>query len=90
MSAFEKIFFPATLLIMLSLRYWEALVVTMVAETAICMLALALVMKGKRIEYALKAAAVTPMRYALLGTELLTIGRFATDLWITRNRRWRK
>ena len=89
-SAFEKILFPFALLTMILLGRWEALGVTMVAETAVCMTALALVMKGKRMEYALKAAAVTPIRYALIGTELITIGRFTTDLWITRNRSWRK
>jgi hypothetical protein len=51
---------------------------------------LAVVMKGKRVEYAFKALAVTPVRYALLGTELVTIGRFACDLWVTNNRKWRK
>jgi len=90
MSAVEKIFFPAALLIMVIHRNWEALAVTVAAETAICMMALALVMKGKRLEYAVKAVAVTPIRYALIGSELITIGQFATDLWITRNRRWRK
>ena len=89
-SAVEKIFFPTALLIMLIYRSWEALAVTVAAETIICMMALALVMKGKRLEYALKAIAVTPIRYALIGMELVTIGRFATDLWITRNRSWRK
>jgi len=89
-SAIEKVFFPTTLLIMLIYRNWEALAVTVAAETLICMMALALVMKGKRLEYALKAIAVTPIRYALIGMELITIGRFATDLWITRNRSWRK
>jgi glycosyltransferase involved in cell wall biosynthesis len=89
-SAVEKIFFPTALLIMLIYRSWEALAVTIAAETIICMMALALVMKGKRLEYALKAIAVTPIRYALIGMELITIGRFATDLWITRNRSWRK
>jgi hypothetical protein len=54
------------------------------------MLALALVMKGKRLEYAMKAAVVTPIRYALIASEAITIGRFVTDLWITGNRRWRK
>jgi glycosyltransferase involved in cell wall biosynthesis len=89
-SAVEKVFFPTTLLIMLILRYWEALAVTVVCETAICIAALALVMKGRRIEIALKGIAVTPIRYALLGSELVTIGRFASDLWITNNRKWRK
>ncbi len=90
MSAIEKVFFPTTLLIMVILRYWEALAVTVACETAICLAALAFVMKGRRIEIALKGIAVTPIRYALLGSELITIGRFASDLWITNNRKWRK
>jgi Glycosyl transferase family 2 len=90
MSAMEKVFFPTSLLIMLILRWWEALAVTVACETAICIAALAFVMKGRRLEYILKAVAVTPIRYALLGSELITIGRFASDLWITNNRKWRK
>jgi glycosyltransferase involved in cell wall biosynthesis len=90
MSAIEKVFFPTALLIMLIDRNWEALAVTVACETAVCVGALALVMKGQRLEYTLKALAVTPIRYALLGSELVTIGRFASDLWITNNRKWRK
>jgi glycosyltransferase involved in cell wall biosynthesis len=90
MSAAEKIFFPTALLIMLILRQWEALAVTVACETAICLGALAVVMKGQRFVYVLKGLAVTPIRYALLASELVTIGRFASDLWITSNRRWRK
>jgi glycosyltransferase involved in cell wall biosynthesis len=90
MSAIEKIFFPTTLLIMVIHRSWEALAVTIAAETVLCMMALAIVMKGQRLQYALKAAAATPIRYALIASELVTIGRFATDLWITKDRSWRK
>ena len=90
MSAVEKVFFPTTLLIMLILGHWEGLALTVACETAICVTALAGVMKGRRLEYALKGLAVTPIRYALLGSELVTIGRFAADLWITNNRKWRK
>jgi glycosyltransferase involved in cell wall biosynthesis len=90
MQAIEKIFFPTSLLIMIILEYWEALAVTVLAEMAICLFALSLVMKGRRIEYALKGLATTPVRYALLASELVTIGLFASDLWITRNRQWRK
>lgn len=90
MSAVEKVFLPFALLTMLIFGMWEALAVTVGAETAISAMTLALVMKGKRLEYAAKAVAVTPIRYALIGTELITIARFATDLWITRNRSWRK
>jgi glycosyltransferase involved in cell wall biosynthesis len=90
MSAVEKVFFPTTLLIMVILRCWEALAVTVAGEMAISLAALAFVMKGRRIEMVLKGVAVTPIRYALLGSELITIGRFASDLWITNNRKWRK
>jgi glycosyltransferase involved in cell wall biosynthesis len=90
MSAVEKIFFPTALLIMVIRRNWEALAVTGIVETLICMSALALVMKGQRLEYAFKGLLVTPIRYALILTEVFTISRFATDLWITKNRTWRK
>ena len=90
MSAIEKVFFPTSLLIMAILGWWEALAVTVVAETAVTLLALCLVMKGKRLEYVFKGLLATPIRYALLGTELITLARFAVDLWITGNRKWRK
>jgi glycosyltransferase involved in cell wall biosynthesis len=90
LSAVEKVFFPTSLLIMAILRMWEALAVTAIAETTICLFALCFAMKGRRLEYLLKGLVSTPIRYALLGFELLTIGRFATDIWITNNRKWRK
>jgi glycosyltransferase involved in cell wall biosynthesis len=90
LSAVEKVFFPTTLLIMAILGLWEALAITVLAETAICLLAMFLVMKGKRLEYVFKGVLSTPIRYALLTSEVVTIGRFATDLWITGNRKWRK
>ena len=90
MAAVEKVFFPTSLLIMAILHYWQALAVTVLAETTVCLFALSLVMKGRRMEYVLKGLIVTPIRYALLGSELWTIGRFATDLWVTNNRKWRK
>ena len=90
MSAVEKVFFPTSLVIMLILRMWEALAVTVIFETAVCVTALAIVMKGERLQYVLKGLAVTPIRYALLASECVTIGRFATDVWITDNRKWRK
>jgi glycosyltransferase involved in cell wall biosynthesis len=90
MSAVEKVFFPVTLLILVILRAWEPLAITVAVETAICMFALGVVMKGRRLEYVAKALLVTPIRYALLASELVTLARFANDLWITKNRSWRK
>ena len=90
LSAAEKVFFPASMLIMLLLQLWEAIAVTVACETVVCVAGLMFVMKGRRVEFLLKGLAVTPIRYALLGSELITIGRFASDLWITKNRKWRK
>ena len=90
MSAVEKVFFPTVLLILIILRQWEGLAITVGAETAVCVGALVLVMKGQRLEYLLKGLAVTPIRYALLASELITIAWFAFDVWVTKNRKWRK
>jgi glycosyltransferase involved in cell wall biosynthesis len=90
MSAVEKVFFPTALLIMLILRNWQGLALTVVLETLAGIIALGLVMKGQRFEYVMKGLAVAPLRYALLASDLFTLGRFATDMWITKNRNWRK
>jgi len=90
MSLFEKIAFPATLLIMLALTWWEPLVVTILGETAVSLFALVIVARGERLRYFFKGLAVVPMRYALLLYDAVTISRFSWDLWISKNRRWRK
>jgi hypothetical protein len=48
-------------------------------------IALVIVMKGRRLEYVVKGIAVTPIRYALLVSELVTLARFASDMWLTGN-----
>lgn len=90
MSAFEKIAFPTTLIVMMILSWWEPLVVTILGETAVSLFALAVVARGQRLEFFVKGLAVVPMRYALLLYDGVTITRFASDLWVTKNRRWRK
>jgi hypothetical protein len=72
------------------LRAWEPVVVTVVAETIIALGALVIVARGQRLEYLAKGILISPMRYALIFWDAITIGRFATDLWVTRNRKWRK
>jgi hypothetical protein len=78
------------LLVMALLGHWEAFWVTVACESLIGLTALVLVTKGHRVEYFFKGLAVIPVRYILLATELVTLGRFAMDLWITKNRKWRK
>ena len=64
--------------------------VTIAAEGAVALIALVLVTRGERIQYFFKGLAVVPLRYVLIVSELVTVGRFAVDLWITKNRKWRK
>jgi glycosyltransferase involved in cell wall biosynthesis len=90
MSAIEKVAFPTVLLIMILLRLWEPLLITLVAETTLATAILVSVAQGHRLEYMLKGLLVTPLRYGVLLFDLITVGRFAADLWIFRNRRWRK
>lgn len=90
LSALEKIGFPTALIVMAILRMWEPLAVTVLAELAVSLAALVAVARGQRLAILLKGIALTPLRYALMVADTLTIARFAVDLWITGNRKWRK
>ena len=90
LSAVEKIGFPTAILILLILRMWEPLAVTIIAELLVSLAALVVVAPGARLSTLLKGIAITPLRYALMVADTYTIGRFAFDLWITGNRKWRK
>jgi hypothetical protein len=89
-SAAEKIFFPTAVLIMILLGLWEALAVTLLAETAVAVATLAVISPGRRIRAFFQGLAITPLRYSMLIWDLAIIGRFASDLWISKDRRWRK
>ena len=90
LGAAEKIFFPTALIIMTILQMWEPLAVTLVAEMIVSLSVLFVVAKGARLRTLLKGIVMTPLRYALMVADTWTIGRFAVDLWITGNRKWRK
>jgi hypothetical protein len=69
---------------------WEALAVTVVAELVVSLTVLVVVSKGRRWAMLGKGLVVTPIRYVLMAADLITVARFAIDLWITGNRKWRK
>ena len=90
MSAIEKIGFPTALIVMALLRWWEPLLITLLAESALSLIVLTVISRGERWKVLGKGLLVTPLRYFLMLTEIRTIGQFAIDLWITGNRKWRK
>ncbi len=89
-SAFEKIAFPVVLLLMVMLRNWHGLALTMIAETTFGLAVLVMVARGERLRYLIKGVLVAPLRYALMVADLFTLGWFAFELWISKNRKWRK
>lgn len=90
MSALEKVFFPSIIIIMLLLQRWEPLIITMAVECVVALFALAVSAKGYRLEFVLKGIALTPVRYLVILFDFVTMLRFAADLWIFKNKRWRK
>jgi glycosyltransferase involved in cell wall biosynthesis len=89
-SAFEKISFPTVLTVMVIFKLWEPLAITLVLETLLMVVILAIVAKGHRLAYIGKGLLVTPIRYLSIFFDLLTMFRFAFELWVSRSRRWRK
>ena len=90
LSAMEKIGFPTALIVLILLQWWEPLAVTMLAEMAISVGVLVAISPGQRVRAFFKAIAIAPIRYIMLIADMFTILRFAGDLWITGNRKWRK
>jgi len=101
MGAFEKIAFPTTMLIMLLMQLWEPLIVTIIAESALSIGILLIISRRKDevrryrswargVEYFFKGIFLTPMRYMSLLYDLVTISVFASHVWVSGERRWRK
>jgi glycosyltransferase involved in cell wall biosynthesis len=89
-SAAEKVFFPTAVIIMALLQWWEALAVTLIAETALSVGLMAALNKAERMKTIIKGLLMTPVRYLSLLYDTVTMTRFAVDLWLTGNRGWRK
>lgn len=90
LGAAEKIGFPTALIILVALGMWEPLAVTVLAEMIVSLTVLVVTSKGQRLSMFFKGLIVTPVRYVLMVADTFTMARFAIDLWITGNRKWRK
>jgi glycosyltransferase involved in cell wall biosynthesis len=86
----EKITFPLILITMIAMKLWEPLAITIVAESLFTICILVYLAKGHRFEYFFKALITTPIRYALVFVDAYTILRFLADIFIFKNRGWRK
>lgn len=75
---------------MIALRLWEPLIITVIAESTFTTLVLVYLAKGHRIEYFFKSIATIPIRYTLVIVDAITMIRFLFDLFIFKDRSWRK
>jgi hypothetical protein len=89
-SALEKLAFPTAIVLMIIFELWEPLAITLLLETILALTVLTIVAKGNRLEYLLKGIAIAPLRYFPVMFDLVTTARFFLDIWLFRNRRWRK
>lgn len=90
MSAVEKIFFPVSMIVMVLLQMWEPLVITIAIESIVALFALVAAARGNRLEFLLKGILLTPVRYLVILFDFITMLRFAGDIWIFKDKRWRK
>lgn len=89
-SLLEKISYPTILIILMILGYWKAIEITVLAEVTIYTIMIGFMHKNRRIRNILKSLLMTPIRYGYLAFDMLFILNFAKELWITKNREWRK
>lgn len=89
-SLLEKISYPTILIIFMLLGYWNAVAITILAEVTIYTLMIGVMHKNRRIRNVLKSILMTPIRYGYLAFDFFFLLNFAKDLWITKNRNWRK
>ena len=90
LGGIEKIGFPTAIIILIILRMWEPLAVTIIAEVLLSLLVLVIVGRRQRLNIFFKGLFIVPLRYGLIIADSYTILRFVIDLWITGNRKWRK
>lgn len=89
-TACEKLSFPTFILTFIILGFWTPLLITIGAEVALYTIIITLMHKNRRVRNFFKAILYTPIRYSQIMFDLVVIGKFMIDLWITKNRRWRK
>lgn len=89
-SAIEKVCFPTVLLVMIFFQRWQLLGLTLLVETILSLSILTIIAKGHRARYLLKGLIVAPLRYFAVLFDLVTVLRFSLDIWVLRNRSWRK
>jgi glycosyltransferase involved in cell wall biosynthesis len=86
----EKFGYFVLLLSLMLLGQWRLLGLTVGLEIILSLVTLMIVVHKDRLLYLVRGIVIQPVRYASVAWDCITILRFANDLWIRRNRAWRK
>lgn len=89
-ALFEKISYPNIIIIMMIIGWWKILGITLGIEIGIYIICILLMYKKNKFLNLLKALFLSPIRYAYLLWDTYIILNFTKDIWITRNRKWKK
>lgn len=89
-AGIEKVGFPIAMMLMVFFHMWESVILTLVFESLVCASFLFWACKGERLKMFFKSILVAPIRYMTLVYDLLILVWFIIEVWIIRNREWRK
>lgn len=89
-TALEKISFPTILVILIIFKLWSILLFTYILETSFRAFIVLLLCKKQRVKYFLGILIFSPINYTQVLFDLVVLSRFMIDLWVTKNRKWRK
>jgi hypothetical protein len=89
-TAIEKIVFPTLLVVLIILKCWFILLLTFILETSLRACTVLFLHQTHRFKYFLRTYLFSPINYLQILFDLIVLAQFISDLWITKNRRWRK
>ena len=88
-AIFEKVSYPVALIVLLALGAWRIVAITLAAEIILYAVLLTAFTEKFSPGLIIKGIIASPLRYATMAFDVLTITRFLIDL-VTLRRDWRK
>ncbi len=90
-STLEKITFPTFIVVMAYFGLWKGILLTLVAETILVSLVIAIVSKkGDKLKNLFKMILITPLRYGLFMLDFVILLNFIKDIIFGTKKSWRK
>lgn len=86
----EKVGYFVVLLTLIITQSWKSLGATVGFEIVLFLIILMIVTPRNRLAALCRGILVQPLRYASVVSDLGTVARFATDIWIRKTHAWRK